>query len=147
MVRNTEGLKQNARTRSQASTERALVAIRKMQAEEIEINFRTVAAHAKVSTAWLYANQSLRERILKPRQRPQKNSGEAAPDRRQLSNERIVAALRLRIRSLEELNRELHAKLEIIYGRLACQTTEARRLHDNDVPNRINKEESLDNYR
>ena len=136
-----------ARTRSEASTERALVAIRKLQAEEIEINFRSMAAHAKVSTAWLYGNQALRERILKLRQRPQKNSRETAPARRQLSNERIVAALRLRIRSLEELNRELQATLEIVYGRLACQPPKVRRLHDNDVPNRINKEESLDNYR
>lgn len=120
MVRNTEGLKCSARKRSEAATERTQAVIRQMQAEEQEINFRSVAVHAKVSTAWLYGNQPLRERILKLRQRSQKSSGEATPDRRQLSNERIVATLRLRIRSLEKLNGELQAKLEVVYGRLAC---------------------------
>jgi hypothetical protein len=39
--------------------------------------------------------------------------------RQRLSHERVVATLRLRIRTLEEVNRELKEQLEATYGRLA----------------------------
>jgi hypothetical protein len=39
--------------------------------------------------------------------------------RQRLSHERVVATLRLRIRTLEEINRELKEQLEAVYGRLA----------------------------
>ncbi len=130
---------------------RPLSAILQMQAEEIKINFRSVSARAQVSTAWLYGNQPLRDRIHKLRQRPQKNSGEAAPGRRQLSNERIVAALRLRVRSLEELNRELHAKLEsstagllarvrkhVVYMTTTCRTAQTKKKSLTTIDNSTN---------
>ena len=47
-------------------------------AAAMEINFRSVAVQAKVSKAWLYGKQPLRERILQLRHRARKNSGEAA---------------------------------------------------------------------
>ena len=62
MVRNMDGLKRSARSRSERATQRATAAVLLMQAEEVEINFRSVAAHAKVSTAWLYRTKSLRAR-------------------------------------------------------------------------------------
>ena len=45
----------------------ATAAILLMQAEEVEINFRSVAARAKVSTAWLYGTKPLRDKIVKIR--------------------------------------------------------------------------------
>ena len=66
-VRNTEGLKRSAKLRTTAALERAQTAIRRMQAEETAINFRTVAAQAGVSTAWLYNTKPLRDRIMKLR--------------------------------------------------------------------------------
>ena len=62
MVRNTEGLKRSARSRSEDAMQRATAAILLMQSEEVEINFRSVAARAKVSTAWLYGTKSVRDR-------------------------------------------------------------------------------------
>jgi hypothetical protein len=47
--------------------QRATAAILLMQSEEVEIKFRSVAARAKVSTAWLYATKILRDRIVKMR--------------------------------------------------------------------------------
>jgi hypothetical protein len=38
-----------------------------MQSEEVEINFRSVAVNAGVSTAWLYRTKSLRDTIMKAR--------------------------------------------------------------------------------
>jgi len=53
MVRNTDGLKRNARSRSEDAMQRTTAAILLMLSEETEINFRSVATRAKVSTAWL----------------------------------------------------------------------------------------------
>ena len=46
MPRNTEGLKRSARLRSESAMQRALAALRRMDASDREINFRTVAAEA-----------------------------------------------------------------------------------------------------
>jgi hypothetical protein len=51
MVRNTNGLKHTAQSRSEDAMQRATAAILQMQSEE--------AARAKVSTAWLYAGEAL----------------------------------------------------------------------------------------
>jgi hypothetical protein len=57
MVRNTDALMRSSRLRSEDATKRATAAILLMQAEEVDINFRSVAARAKVSTVWLYGNK------------------------------------------------------------------------------------------
>jgi hypothetical protein len=43
----------------------------------------------------------------------------ASQDRERLSKQNIVAMLRLRIKALEEKNRELTTLLELAYGKLA----------------------------
>ena len=50
-------------------------------------------------------------------------AGENLQHRQRLSRERVVATLRLRIRTLEEINRELKEQLEATYGRLAVVQT------------------------
>lgn len=119
MPRNTNGLKRAARERSDAARQRAMAVVREMQAEEEALTFRSVAARAQVSRAWLYRDKPVREQILKLRQGGSRTTGESPSRRQQISHERIVATLRLRIRSLEESNRELKQQLEIAYGRLA----------------------------
>ena len=121
MAKNTDGLKRSARSRSEDTLQRATAAILLMQSEEAEINFRSVAARAKVSTAWLYGtkSKSLRDRIMKIRTASSAAAGENLQHRQRLSHERVVATLRLRIRTLEEINRELKEQLEAVYGRLA----------------------------
>ena len=119
MGRDTNGLKRAARARSDATRQRAMAVVREMQAEEQALTFRSVAARAQVSRAWLYGDKPVREQILKLRQREIRATGESPSRRQQISHERIVATLRLRIRSLEESHRELKQQLEITYGRLA----------------------------
>jgi hypothetical protein len=118
MVRNTDGLKRSARSRSEGAMQRATATILLMQSEEMEINFRSVAARAKVSTAWLYGTKPLRDKIVKIRNTSPVAAGENLQHRQRLSHERVVATLRLRIRRLEEVNRELKEQLEAAYGRL-----------------------------
>ena len=110
--------------------QRATAAMLQMQSEEADINFRSVAARAKVSTAWLYGTKSVRDKIVKNRNTSPVAAGENLQHRQRLSHERVVATLRLRIRTLEEINRELKEQLEAAYGRLTvvqpkgCSCTE-----------------------
>jgi hypothetical protein len=67
MPRNTTGLKQSARLRSERTMERTLAALHRLEASERDINFRSVAAEAKVSSAWLYGHGELRTRIMRSR--------------------------------------------------------------------------------
>jgi len=103
--------------------QRATAAILQMQSDEADINFRSVAARAKVSTAWLYGTKSVRDKIVKNRNTSPVAAGENLQHRQRLSHERVVATLRLRIRTLEEINRELKEQLEAAYGRLAVVQT------------------------
>jgi hypothetical protein len=82
MVRNTAGLMRSARSRSEDATQRATAAILLMQAEEVGINFRSVAARAKVSTAWLYGTKSVRDKIVKIRNTSPVAAGENLQHRR-----------------------------------------------------------------
>jgi hypothetical protein len=123
MVRNLAGLKRSAQSRSEDAMQRATAAILLMQAEEVGVNFRSVAARAKVSTAWLYGTKSVRDKIVKIRNTSSVAAGENLQHRQRLSYERVVATLRLRIRTLEEINRELKEQLEVAYGRLAVVKT------------------------
>jgi hypothetical protein len=102
--------------------ERALAALHRMDASDRDINFRTVAAEAKVSTAWLYGQEELRVRIMRSRRTTRHRvapSASAAQDRERLSRQNIVATLRLRIKTLEERNSELTELLERAYGVIA----------------------------
>lgn len=65
MPKDTAGLEQSARRRGEQAMGRALAALQRMDAADQAINFRTVAAEAKVSTAWLYRQDDLRARIMR----------------------------------------------------------------------------------
>ena len=121
MPRNTEGLKRTARLRSEDAMQRTFAALQRMESSDQEINFRTVAAEARVSTAWLYSRHELRGRIMRLR-KSQSHAASAASAlqcRERISRQNIVATLRLRIKRLEEKNRELTELLEHAYGVIA----------------------------
>jgi hypothetical protein len=133
MVRNTDGLKRSARSRSEDATQRATAAILMMQSEEGEINFRSVATRAKVSTAWLYGTKSVRDKIVKMRHTSPATAGESPYRRQQISHERVVATLRLRVKALEERNRELTDQLEAAYGRLVVVQPKSGSLNQENI--------------
>jgi Family of unknown function (DUF6262) len=121
MPKNTAGLKQSARQRSVQAMDRALAALRRMDASDRDINFRSVAAEAKVSTAWLYRQEELRARIMRSRKTVSQMASPASASqlRERQSRQNIVTTLRLRIKALEERNRELTEQLERAYGVIA----------------------------
>ena len=66
--------------------------------------------------------QKLRARIMRSRGRLDHGQAPTAPaalNRERVSQQNIVTTLRLRIKDLEERNRELTALLELAYGKLA----------------------------
>jgi len=91
MVGNTDGLKRSARSRSDDAMQRATTAVLLMQSEEAEINFRSVAARAKVSMAWLCATKFLWDKIVKMGHTLAAADGEMPYRRQQLSHEHVVA--------------------------------------------------------
>jgi hypothetical protein len=129
MHRNITGLKQSARLRSEQTMERALAAFHRRDASDRDINFRAVAAEAKVSTAWLYRQEELRVRIVRSRSTTNRGvvpSASASQIRERLSRQSIVAALRLRIKTLEAKNRELTALLATRVWQACLATRGAR---------------------
>ena len=126
MVRNVEGLKRSAQVRSDDARERTTAAISLMQSEEVEINFRTVAARAQVSTAWLYKTKTIRATIMKARHTSPAAAGESPRHRQRRSHEMIVATLRLRIKTLEERNHQLTEQIEALYGRVVGAPVRSR---------------------
>ena len=121
MRKNTAGLKQSSQLRSEQAMDRALAALQRMDASDQVINFRTVAAEAKVSTAWLYGQQELRVRIIGSRKTMSQIASPASASqlRERQSRQNSVTTLRLRIKALEERNRELTEQLERAYGVIA----------------------------
>lgn len=121
MHRNVEGLKLSARLRRDSALARTMMALQRMETADEEINFRTVAAEARVSKAWLYNQQEVRLRIMRLRKLHTRTilSPSVSQDRERLSTQNIVAALRLRIKTLEEKNCELTELLEHAYGVIA----------------------------
>ncbi|MGD0164834.1 MAG: DUF6262 family protein [Candidatus Sulfotelmatobacter sp.] len=121
MPRNTEGLKRSAQLRSESAMQRALAAFQRMRSSDREINFRTLAAEGAVSTAWLYSQEELRFHVMQSRNAASQSvlPASASRDRERRSRQNIVATLRLRIKTLEEKNRELTGILELVYGELA----------------------------
>lgn len=114
--RNVEGLRRNAQKKKQATLERAEQAIKQLLKENKPINFQSVADVAHVSTAWLYDNAEIRERIEHLREQqaskppPRKQSTSSA------SKDGIITALKRRISKLEAENQKLREQHEVAYG-------------------------------
>jgi Family of unknown function (DUF6262) len=123
--RNVTGLKASARQRSQATRQRAEEAINLLAREGRPINFKTVGEAAQVSTAWLYQQEDLKERILHLRTQQHPRPKVPIPQRErasEASKDAMIAALRERVKRLEEENRELRRQIEVAYGLLHQQT-------------------------
>jgi hypothetical protein len=117
--RNVEGLKHSAEQKRQSAIRRTDEAIKLLLREGRTINFMAVAETAKVSTAWLYREETIRDRILHLRQ--QYSTQIAVPSKERASStskDAVIEALRLRVKRQEEEIRELRKQLEVAYGLL-----------------------------
>lgn len=117
--RNTAGLAQHAKEKQERTRYKCQEAIKSLLRARQRINFKRVADAANVSLSWIYKQPDLRSQIENLRQ--MENSKVVVPKKEQAgleSKNQIIAALRMRVRNLEEENRDLRAQHEVAYGEL-----------------------------
>lgn len=122
--RNTDGLQRSAHQKAESTKQRAEEAIALLLRERRPITFKGVAEAAQVSTAWLYANKDIKERIIHLRSQQAPKAHIVIPAREQASNaskETMIAALQKRVKEQTAEIRELKRQLEVVYGQLARQ--------------------------
>ena len=115
--RNTDGLSQNAQSKSESARERTDKAISQMVKSGKTINFHTVASAAGVSIAYLYKHEDIKQRI--DQLRKQQSSIKRLPQKQSVSDDSkktVNITLKLRIRDLEAEVRGLRNHIEVIQG-------------------------------
>jgi hypothetical protein len=119
--RNIEGLRSNAQIKAEQTKQRAEEAITLLLKERRPINFKTVAQTAQISTAWLYAHEEIKMRIIHLRSQQTPSAQIKIPLREQASTaskDAMIAALQKRVREQADKIRELQQQLEVAYGSL-----------------------------
>src|SRR5258708_1976763 len=119
--RNIEGLRSSARIKAEQTRQRAEEAIALLLRERRPINFTTVAQTARISTAWLYANEEIKMRIIHLRSKPAPPAQVKIPSREQASTaskDAMIVALQKRVREQADKIRELQQQLEVAYESL-----------------------------
>ena len=122
--RNTDGLRAHAQQKAGETVRRAEAAIVHLLKEQRPINFKAVAETAGISTAWLYGNAALKQRIMHLRAQQTPAVQVKIPPREQAfsaSKDAMIAALRQRVKKLEEENRDLKRQVEVANGLLYRQ--------------------------
>ena len=109
-----------ARRRAEQTRERAIAALRRMDATGQRITFDSVSRAAGVSRSWLYAQQDLRAEIQRLRQRHPATPPPQVPPQRQRASDtsllRRLEAATARIRRLETDNQQLRDALARALG-------------------------------
>jgi len=126
--RNIDGLRAHAQQKTEDTTRRAEAAIAQLLKEQRPVNFKTVAETAGISTAWLYGNEALKQRIMHLRTQQAPAVQVKIPPREQASSaskDAMIAALRQRIGKLEKENSDLKRQVEVANG-LLYQQAEAK---------------------
>jgi Family of unknown function (DUF6262) len=119
--RNIDGLRTHAQQKAVDTARRAEEAIARLLKEQRPVNFKTVAETAGISTAWLYGHEALKQRIMHLRLQQVPAVQVKIPPREQASSaskDAMIAALRQRIKKLEEENRTLKQQVEVANGLL-----------------------------
>ena len=117
---NSHHVIQAARLRAQQTRQRAVTALRRMDAAGQHITFDAVSREAGVSRSWLYAQEDLRTEIERLRQRHSATSSAQVPPQRQRASDtsllRRLEAATARIRQLETDNQQLRDALARTLG-------------------------------
>jgi len=119
--RNSDGLQRTAQQKAVITRQRAEEAIALLLRAHRPITFKAVAETARVSTAWLYANEDIKQRILHLRTQQTPETPITISLREQASNaskDTMIAALQKRVKEQAAEIRELKQQLEVAYGQL-----------------------------
>ncbi|MDS0528564.1 DUF6262 family protein [Clostridium sp. SHJSY1] len=120
MANNTDGIRECAKRRTQATLEKVDKAIRELSLSEQKINFNTVCNLSGVSKPFLYNNQEVRQRIeeLRDKQTEKVIRQRLNYDKTDKSKDIIIMAKDKKIKELEYENRRLREQLEVLRGKL-----------------------------
>lgn len=121
---NVEGLRRAAQQKAEMTRLRAEEAIALLLKQQRPVNFKTVAETARISTAWLYANEDIKMRIIHLRAQQTPAAQVKIPPREQASNaskDAMIAALQKRVHEQTEEILELRKQLEVAYESLYKQ--------------------------
>jgi len=116
---NIEGLRKAAQQKAEETRRRAEDAISLLLKQQRSITFKAVAETAQISTAWLYANEDIKLRILHLRSQQAPSAQVKIPPREQASSaskDALIAALQKRIHEQAEKIKNLEQQLEAAYG-------------------------------
>ncbi|MDX3110019.1 DUF6262 family protein [Nonomuraea angiospora] len=130
---NTHHVVAAARRRSEQTRQRAIAALRRMDAAGQHVTFDAVARQANVSRSWLYTQDDLRTEIEHLRQRHPAASSSPPPQRQRASDSSLLRRLEAataRLRRLEADNQHLRdalAHAAEILGQVTDRDTPKRR--------------------
>src|SRR5438876_4568020 len=117
--RNIDGLRASAKSKAEQTKQRAEEAIALLLKEQRPINFKTVAQTAHISTAWLYANEDIKMRIIHLRLQQVPKAQIKIPPKEQASNaskDAMISALQKRVKEQAKQIQDLKKQLEVAYG-------------------------------
>ncbi len=120
-ARNVDGLRTAAQRKAEATQQKAEAALALLLKEQHPITFNAVAEAAGISTAWLYGNEAIKQRIMHLRSQQVPVAQVKIPPREQASSaskDAMIAALQKRVREQAEEIKELRKQLEVAYQHL-----------------------------
>jgi predicted Zn-dependent protease len=118
--RNTDGLINHARHKSQKTAEKVDEVIQRLVKNKEKINFNSVSTESGVSKAYLYTHPEIRERIetLRKQQEGLPSPKQVKREMTDASKDVVIAAKNKRIKELEEENRLLKQELQKVRGKM-----------------------------
>lgn len=120
-ARNVAGLRTTAQKKAEVTQQQAEAALALLIKEHRPITFKGVAETAGISTAWLYGNEVIKQRIMHLRAEQAPVARMKIPPCEQASSaskDAVIAALQKRVREQSEEIRELRKQLEVAYQHL-----------------------------
>lgn len=120
-ARNVDGLRTAAQRKAEVTQQKAEAALALLLKEQRPVTFNAVAEMAGISTAWLYGNEAIKQRIMHLRAHQAPVAQVKIPPREQASSaskDAVIAALKIRVREQAEEIRNLKKQLEVAYGSL-----------------------------
>lgn len=129
---NSSHLRAAARTKHEATRQRALKALARLEADNTPVTVTALAKAASVARSWIYTQPDLLERIATASDRPAKLVRTRTTDE---SWQRRLELAHQRIKTLAEENKQLRTQLALAHGqRRAEQIATVRTLSSRQVP-------------
>lgn len=123
-ARNVDGLRTAAHRKAEVTQQKAETALALLLKEQRAITFNAVAETAGISTAWLYGNEAIKQRIMHLRSQQIPVAPAKIPPCEQASSaskDAIIVALQKRVREQATEIEQLKRQVEVAYGLLALQ--------------------------